>query len=497
MAVGTKDKTDLSQEEVDQKIAGMEDQFSSPSQEEGQEDESNKQKDKGKSPNAKDIHDKAKDTKKKVDQAKEAVKGGEQVAKHEAEAAGKTVVKQGATRGAEAALAGGEAAASSTGVGAVGVGAVEVGKKEIKTGYVVGKAFVTADTKDLGKELNNDKKWLIVILLILLALIFFIGLPIFLFVGLLTMYNAEQQANQTVPLTLTKTGPTQAKAGDTLVYTITVGYPAAYQEISVTDQIPAGTIYVGSNQKVTCDNGACNAASKAVTWKATANNVVAPVTATYTVTLRATVDNKYIVNVANGTAVASIGGAAPGGDPNSNDFYKLMVGQGRNTAVLGDENNFIKTVLANSKGKFNVAGKEAELRQLYKAAITNNVNPLILFAMWGVESGWSTANKAVFGCGVTSGTGGGFATQLACVVQNKRPGLNGLMTEFTNAQAKAGGKPILHPDARYRANCPAFTDPFIYAYELYTPVCAINDGNSNARANFVKYYKGALGAGAQ
>jgi hypothetical protein len=84
------------------------------------------------------------------------------------------------------------------------------------------------------------------------------------------------------------------------VYTVGVDYPTAYSEISVTDTIPAGTTFVSANQKVTCDNGACNVASKTITWKATENKFVSP--GSYTITLKATIDNKYVVNVIKGEA---------------------------------------------------------------------------------------------------------------------------------------------------------------------------------------------------
>lgn len=429
---------------------------------------------------------------------KKATQGAEKAGKEAAQKTGKEAVEkagEAAGKGLRAIRAG-EAAASATGGGAVAAAGVELGVQGIKSELALKKALQEWNAEALKKDAKEKAKYALALLLIILIGILmpilswvFVGMVI---VALISMHNAESGEFVTIPLTLNKTGPTSAKAGDTLTYTISVEYAGAYNDITVVDTIPAGTTFMSSNNKVSCDNGPCNAASKSVIWKAQENNISSPVATTYTVVLRATVDNKWIVNIANGTAVAAATGDTGGGDPTSNDFVKLMTGQGRNVTVLGDENNFVSTIMKNTKGKLNVAGKEAQLRQLYRAAIQNNINPVILFAMWGVETGWSTTGRS-FGCGVTSGVGSGFATQLACIVKAERPGLNGLMLEFTKRQKEAGGGPIKHPDSRYAGNCPAFTDPFIYAYELYTPVCAINDGNSNARANFVNYYKTAIG----
>lgn len=288
---------------------------------------------------------------------------------------------------------------------------------------------------------------------------------------------AQENEGDAPQLTIQKIGPTAAKAGDILTYTISATYPGTYSELTLVDTIPVGTQFVAvqAGQKATY-----NAATRTVTWKASENTATAQ-TVGFTLQLRATVDNAWIVNVVNGTAVGSGVGTGAAPDLNQGTFKGLITGQGRNTTILGDENAFVATVI---KNKPSLKAKEAQVRQVYKAALAKNVSPLIILTIWGVESGWSTGTGNSFGC-VLSGDKS-WAGQLNCVVNtaNKR------MAEFDTSAAKK--KPVLLPINPQPPQC-TYTDPFMYAFERMTPVCAVNDGNACARVNFVSYFKTFLG----
>jgi len=321
---------------------------------------------------------------------------------------------------------------------------------------------------------KHKKETLYIIAAILLVMFLPTLFLIYLFFGGNAAYNQQQQqqaaqGQTTTPLQITKTGPTQAKKGDLLSYTITATFSGSATEIIITDPIPKGTTYSSSTQ-----NGVLSPDKSKVTW-----DIKNPNSATFVplvVVLTALKDNTTIVNVASGQLIG-----AGGINPNATTFDALMTGQGRLTNVLGGENQFVAAVIKNAGTKLSLTGKEAQLHAIYKAAIASNVNPLIVVTIWGVEAGWNT-NGTEFGC---KPFGSGFNTQLTCSVNT----LNHWMSYFEQQKTKPVVIPPIPPSTAY---CP-YTDPFIFAYEKYTPICAINDNNSNARTNFVNYYRTLAG----
>jgi hypothetical protein len=259
--------------------------------------------------------------------------------------------------------------------------------------------------------------------------------------------------------------------------------------------LPEGVEYVAKD----CTSAKWDPATRTVTWsareiltasgKAPAGDIAnINVAIKLTVKLNAGVNNTQVVNQAEGEVVGASGGGTTGakGNPTETEkkileFFNLIAGQGRNTTVLGDENQFVAAVLKNAAPGYGLAGKEAQLRAIYKKAVAAKVNPLIMVVMWGVEQGWNI-NGTEFGC--IHQRGSGFESQLTCRVNE----VNHFMTEAEQSIAKKG-LPFAHPVA---PQC-TYTDPFVYAYEKGTPVCAVNDSNGNARKNFVEYYKKLLG----
>lgn len=369
------------------------------------------------------------------------------------------------------------------GRGGGGGGEKTAGKKASRqAGQLASKA-----AKQLGKQtgkqvvglLREPHVALIVLGILLIIVIFFV--VVFLIMN--AARAAQENADEGPKLTLQKTGPTTAKAGDILTYTISASYPGTYSELTLVDTIPAGTQFVDvqAGQKATY-----NPANRTVTWKASENNAsnsAQPVS--FTLRLRATVDSSWIVNVLNGTAIGS-GGTAIGGAPDLNQttFKGLLTGQGRNTTILGDENKFVETVVKNAPGGSNLSTKQDQVKQIYRAAVAQKVNPLLILSIWGVESGWNTGSGNVFGC--TFADDKTWAGQLKCVVNtaNKR------MAEFEKSAATK--KPVLLPIEPQPAQC-TYTDPFMYAFERMTPVCSMDDGNICARQNFVSYFKTYMG----
>lgn len=98
--------------------------------------------------------------------------------------------------------------------------------------------------------------------------------------------NSSISSNQS----LASSGPVFAKIGDKLDYTITVDYPGTARDIIITDQIPDGTEYVNAPQAT------YDPSTNTVTW-----NIPATTSASLSLTLLATKDNDYIVNILKGT----------------------------------------------------------------------------------------------------------------------------------------------------------------------------------------------------
>lgn len=94
---------------------------------------------------------------------------------------------------------------------------------------------------------------------------------------------------------LTSSGPIWAKIGDKLDYTISLNYPGNAKNIIITDKIPAGTEYVNAPQAT------YDPATNTVTW-----NIPATTSTTLSLTLLATKDNDYIINILKGTILGGV-----------------------------------------------------------------------------------------------------------------------------------------------------------------------------------------------
>lgn len=143
----------------------------------------------------------------------------------------------------------------------------------------------------------------------------FLGAFILFFLLILNTTEQGAQANpsdQASALQVIITnGPATAKNGDTLPYTISVSYPLAFNDITLSDQLPVGTQFLSATQKVTCDNGPCDSQSKIVSWSAKDNNLTTnPLNTSFVLTLKAVSvpDNSYLINV----ITSSLSAAAPG-----------------------------------------------------------------------------------------------------------------------------------------------------------------------------------------
>ena len=123
--------------------------------------------------------------------------------------------------------------------------------------------------------------WEIIIIILIIVIIIFILDQ----VGVLGINTYSNQQ-------LTASGPIFAKIGDKLDYTITVNYPRSAQNIIISDQIPDGTQYINAPQ------GKYDFKTNTVTWNLTATTSSA--SATLSLTLLATKDNDYIVNLVKG-----------------------------------------------------------------------------------------------------------------------------------------------------------------------------------------------------
>lgn len=301
-------------------------------------------------------------------------------------------------------------------------------------------------------------------------------------------------------LTISKTGPQTPDENGNIIYTITIG--GITDGTTVTDRITGKATFVSANPKPQADaiDSDTNNNLKTVTWILSPNNGQ---TQTITLTIKPNEDDQIIYNIAevgNTTQGApspqqstdespNNTPATPGTPPDlsTNDFTKLMTGQGRNTGILGSEDEFVETVFNNVSGQRNLSNRvvyEGLVRILYQRAISNNINPLIPLVMWGVESSYEI-DQTEFSCprDIKNNNERGFEAQLDCALNT----LNLWMNDFESKYDGQNPVPYKDPD-----KC-LYTDLFVYAYEAYTPVCWTDDANDNARKNFVILFKEFLG----
>lgn len=123
--------------------------------------------------------------------------------------------------------------------------------------------------------------------------------------------NAEliNQENR-IPLTISKTGPSSAQAGEELSYQINVAYPGSAEDIIITDQIPENADYVDSAPPAKYDDATRTATWNLKDYSASPGGALSNVNQALSIKLRARENDSYVINQATGTVVA----APPGGN---------------------------------------------------------------------------------------------------------------------------------------------------------------------------------------
>ena len=216
---------------------------------------------------------------------------------------------------------------------------------------------------------------------------------------------------------------------------------------------------------------------------------------------KADIKDTYIINKTYarylGEAETGPGGSGSGPiNTSTTDFDELMRGQGRNISLYPNASAFADAAIKNIGNRFtNQASSTTRdantykpyLEELYTASVAKNVNPVIILTIWGVEESF-VYNTHSFNCPPPrEGWGQTYSEQLGCSIAS----LNNLMRDYENRAAK-GENPVTIPKANGAGSC-NYTDPFLYAYEMYTPVCHTSDQNDNAHTNFVIIFREILG----
>lgn len=203
----------------------------------------------------------------------------------------------------------------------------------------------------------------------------------------------------------------------------------------------------------------------------------------------------YIVNQAYATYIGQGDGSSPTSTGTTNggtDFESIMKGQGQNISLFNSASQFADQAIKNVGTRFvnqstssfsNPNDARPYLIKIYNVAVANSVNPAIVLTIWGVEDSFTFLNDTEFGC---KPFGSGFDKQLDCSVVGT---LSFWMNDFNKKKAQ-GIFPVQRTGPKGTCN---FDDPFLYAYEAYTPVCTQDDGNSASHDNFVTIYKEIMG----
>lgn len=314
--------------------------------------------------------------------------------------------------------------------------------------------------------------------LIVGAIILVIVLIIFIVVLIL---NATPSSITTTPipgLNLSLSGPKAVSNSEDIQYSVGVSYNPPTNEfpietITIADRLPDNTTFVGATRSYTCDPSPCDANSRIISWAlANAENRNG-----FTITLKPTGKDIMVENMVFAQAQAS----SQPININASDFNSLMIGQGRNTSVLGNEANFVNTVLQNGARLLdNVQNPSYYVRLIYQVAVAKNVNPLAVLAIWGTEQGFQLKSPE-FGCDPRGGNFPGFEAQLNCSV-------NTLINWMNYFEKNKNSNGTLTLPSNIGKNC-VYSDPFLFAAEKYGPECTIYDANDFFRSNFVKYAK--------
>lgn len=101
---------------------------------------------------------------------------------------------------------------------------------------------------------------------------------------------------------IAQTGPVQAKIFDQLNYTITVNYPNSEQNIIVFNQVPDGTKFISAPK------GTYDYKTNTITWNlstttSSASSLTDNISTTLSLSLLATKDNNYIINIPKGKII--------------------------------------------------------------------------------------------------------------------------------------------------------------------------------------------------
>jgi hypothetical protein len=162
-------------------------------------------------------------------------------------------------------------------------------------------------------------------------------------------------------------------------------------------------------------------------------------------------------------------------------------GQERNVQILGNRESFIQTVVANGKSE-GMERKQVELGKIYDASEKHNVNPLIVLATWGTETGFATSGTA-FSC---SDTGDAtlvtdFDRQVNCAARTYAKYMN--IFNENNVDGKLGIDVCANISCSVKTGevC-IYDNQLLYSMDMYGPVCHFHHGNENYRPNFVKFY---------
>lgn len=264
---------------------------------------------------------------------------------------------------------------------------------------------------------------------------------------------------------VTKSGPNSVDNNTSFTYEIDVTYTGKGQaNVQVTDNLPSQLAYSSCT-----DN--CTQSGNSVIWQLTQLPQNQP--KKLFLTVNPTSSDFYAVNSAEANITSTTGATGPGVGQSS-DFLSLMRTQGRNVNIIADNaDDFANRIITNAQSTnlSTLTNQPDRLKQIFQAASAANVNPLAVLAIWGVEAGFDI-NDTEFGC---QPFGNGFGAQLNCSVNTLNYWINFFDQNNTN------GVYQLNPACLY-------SDSFVFAYEKYTPVCAINDGNDNARTNFINFY---------
>lgn len=321
------------------------------------------------------------------------------------------------------------------------------------------------------------------VLIILLFFLIFVILPVdSLFPpGQPTLTSSP--VGTTSQVKLIKSGPSAVNNGEKIVYTITVrneGTSPASADVS--DAIPVGTKYVESSPGAKIENN---------TAKWSLPSIPAGQSQTISLTVQPEKNDFWAINEAIAKVLSF--GFSSGGGPISvaeGEQDKLVAetikGQQRNVQILGDEESFVQTVMRNGASQ-GMGAKEQFLRQTYQASAKNNLNPLILLATWGTETGFKVELSAkAFSCPV--GVSSDFSRQADCGAKTYTYWMD--IFDKKNVDGKLGIDEVTdHAGTQKTGKVCMYFDSLLYSMEWYGPLCHFKDDNINYRPNLVQFYK--------